>query len=370
MDKRAVLIPIILAVLVSGCWDQDYLKDARLVYGSAFDLTPDGKLLDAVVIREASGVGTEVKPFDEFYTAKGDTPRQLRDILDLRIAGDFRAYKSRIILIGEKLAKTDIYPLLDVWYRDPKSALNSHIAVASGSASEILGIREVGNKLIAEYLDELIASESEKTVVPDLNVRMICPLLLDPGKDFVLPYLRKTDGDVSVDGLALFHGHRMTGRLGANDSLLLMLLMKEQGRVSRITRRIHENKKTNIENFITIDVENVKRKMKVETDSAGNVHVKLKAKFLCSVAEYPDDHLDQDEIIQGLNKKLSHDLTKQAKELIAKLQEAKCDVFGIGRELIAFHPEVWKKKNWEKDYPKVRFEPKIDVEIVSHGIIN
>jgi Ger(x)C family germination protein len=370
VNKRIAVVLAVMSLVLSGCWDLDYLKDARLIYGVGFDVTPEGKLIESVVIREATGTGTQVQPMDEFYSATGDTTRQLRDIIDRQISGGFRAYKNQIVLLGEELAHKDIYPVLDVLYRDPKSALNARIAVSEGMASDVLAMTKVGTTLIAEHLVKMLEDKADKTLIPKTIVRTISPLMLDPGKDFTLPYLQKTDSSVPLAGQALFHGHRMTGKLGPDESTLLQLLRGELGRVARITRKVSDSKKTDIEHYITIDVQDLKRKMKVETDPAGNIRVKLEAKLLCTAVEYPEDHLDEDQVVQGLNKKLSHDLTKQAKKLIAKLQEAKCDVFGIGRELIAYHPEVWRKKNWEEDYQKVRFEPKVDVEIMSHGILN
>ncbi|PLR67206.1 Ger(x)C family spore germination C-terminal domain-containing protein [Bacillus sp. UMB0893] len=60
----------------------------------------------------------------------------------------------------------------------------------------------------------------------------------------------------------------------------------------------------------------------------------------------------------------------QSEETAAKLQAAKCDFFGIDRELIAYHPAIWKKVKWDEDYQNGLIEPKVSVEIIHHGIIN
>jgi hypothetical protein len=88
------------------------------------------------------------------------------------------------------------------------------------------------------------------------------------------------------------------------------------------------------------------------------------------VDEFPPDHLDDPKVVEKMNQKLSEELTMDAKRVIKKLQDANCDAFGIGRYLIAFHNDVWKQKNWNEEYAKVQFEPKIEVEIVKNGIIN
>ncbi|MNL68012.1 hypothetical protein D3C87_1926720 [compost metagenome] len=62
-------------------------------------------------------------------------------------------------------------------------------------------------------------------------------------------------------------------------------------------------------------------------------------------------------------------LTKDAEEIIRKLQQANCDIFGVGRKLIAYHNKVWKTQNWNEDYRKVQFHTKVEVEIVDTGIL-
>lgn len=63
-------------------------------------------------------------------------------------------------------------------------------------------------------------------------------------------------------------------------------------------------------------------------------------------------------------------MTDLAVETIEKMQEARCDGFGVGRQLIAFQPKVWKqmKDSWGEVYPNIRFEPKID--LTKKGILN
>jgi hypothetical protein len=57
-------------------------------------------------------------------------------------------------------------------------------------------------------------------------------------------------------------------------------------------------------------------------------------------------------------------------ERIRTLQQSGCDAFGIGRQLIAHHPDLWKSLDWEKEYPTVHFHPQVTVNIVGNGILN
>jgi Ger(x)C family germination protein len=372
MWKKAkrLLLCFVLLLGSTGCWDQDYLKDARLVYGVSFDLAPDGRnIRETVVIREMQGGEAQAQPIDELYTAVGNTVRELRDVLDRQVSGELKPFKNRIILIGDALARQDIYPPLDVVYRYPKSALNAHIAISEGSGADLLKMRKVETTLIAEYLDKIVTSEEDKSTIPKMNLESVLKLLMDPGQDMVLPYFRKIGNKAEIAGVALFHHRRMTGVLHADESLMLSALRREPGQTLRFTEKVHDGK-NEVENYVTIDAGKLIRTFKVTADPNGRVSVDLKLRMMANIQEYPKDNLQDEKRMKELGNVLSKQLTEKARNVIQKLQAARCDVFGVGRELMAFHPEVWKKKNWEQDYAKVQFHSQVNVEVVGHGIIN
>lgn len=84
------------------------------------------------------------------------------------------------------------------------------------------------------------------------------------------------------------------------------------------------------------------------------------------VAEYLKGHADKE--MDKLNKALSKSFSKEAVQVIKKLQKANCDAFGIGRHLIAFHPETWKEKDQKTYFKNVKFRTTIDVEVIQIGI--
>jgi Ger(x)C family germination protein len=368
--KPALSMVLVWLLALTGCWDQDYLKDAKMVFGFSADLNEDGTLLYTAVIREARGGGEKMELVNEIFSTSAHTPREARDILDRQIAGKFKSFKIKVYLFGEELAKKGIHPLLDVFYHDPKNALNAHLAVVQGQASDLLRMSQVETTPVSEYLDRLMISEQRKTTIPEMNILTTLPPLLEPGVDFVLPYLRKLENKAELAGVALFHGDKLTGTLNPDEATLFQALKGEIGKTARFTFRSDSGSRVKMADFVTIDIGKAKRKMKVITDSQGKIRVKISAKFTAGVAEYARNHLDDKKTIERLGRIVSAELTKKAKQVIQKLQKARCDGFGIGRELMSFHPDVWKKLNWERDYQKVEFVPDIQVEIADHGIIN
>lgn len=343
-----------------------------MIYGEGFDLAPNGKLLSTTVIRDVPA-SEQQSPTNDIILSVGNTPREARDNADDEISKYLRAYKNRIVLIGEELAKQDIYTILDIFYRDPKSALNARIGVAKGKAADLFSLKKVGNVLIAEEMDELIKSKEATTTVPKVTLETIYPIMMDPGEDFALPYLEKKGKRVDVSRIAMFHNHQFTGTLSPDESTMYLFLKNKKGKAARFTRKISGSKGHQIgQDFLSFNVDKSKRKMKVLIQSGNQITVNLNLKWKVSIVEYPKDRLYDKKLVAQLNQYLTKEMNNLVKETLEKMQKARCDGLGIGRQLMAFHPEVWKnqKKDWGSNYQKVHFAPTIQVEITSKGIIN
>ncbi|WP_077624429.1 Ger(x)C family spore germination protein [Sediminibacillus massiliensis] len=369
---KAMLLLISL-VLLAGCWDQRQFKNFKLVLASGLDITEDGKVKSTVVISNVEG-GNQGSGREQVQVvnAVGSTSLDTRTIIDQKISKRYDASKLTVLLLGEKLARTDIYPFLDMFYRDPKSNLHSRLAVLGGSVEEALSLKIPGEPRISEYINGMLTGEISSTHTPDNNIQLVCAELLEPGQDFVLPYLtvNKEEGFLQYQGLALFKEKTFTGSVLTPQRSVLYLLMKgKRGSDAFLTKKVSDNGKTETENFITIDVKEIKRKLNINVNN-GAPSVDMDLTFKVDIMEFPPDSLNRLKKVRELESKLSANLTEEAESLFAQLQEAGSDAFGIGRRVKAFHPEVWKSLDWNTVYPELSIKPDIKVEVQSHGIIN
>ncbi|WP_226675011.1 Ger(x)C family spore germination protein [Rossellomorea aquimaris] len=367
MKKNTFLVLLLVSSLtLSGCWDQRLLKNGRLVFSSAFDLTEDGNIHATAIIRdfkEGTPTNTEVE-------ADANTIREVRMHMDRKISGNFEPSKNRIFILGEDLARKDVYDFLDIFYRDPNSSISSKLAVAEGEAGDILRTIEQKNVLISEYLIESITSAESFTGVPKVNLQSVCTVMFDEGKDFFVPLFRMKDEEVIMDGTALFHKRAMSGTLSIPESTLMLVLMNEKAKIARVVTKVDKEKKVNIENYITYNLVDPKTKMTLISSTPGNIQVELSLTTGVSIVEYPQDELADKAKVKELEKKITEHLEKETKDVIKKIQEANSDLLGIGRELIAYHHKDWKQLDWEKEYPTITIKPTIQLKIIGNGIIN
>nr|WP_280635591.1 Ger(x)C family spore germination protein [Bacillus sp. 165] len=365
---------ILFCFVTAGCWDQQPLKDDNLVYGVAVDLLENQKLLSTAVVRtiKLGSTGAQNYQIDNLtITAKGETMRDMRMKIGRKLGGEYAANKARVILLGEKLAENNIYPILDILYRDPKNSLGAKLIIAKGKAGNILKLQSVNDTLIAEELLEIIESGEEATNTPKETVQSICPVMLDPGQDFALPYMYITkNNEVELSAIALFHNQKFTGITAKGAEATILLLMRnEMGKTARFTIKAYPKEKQYRNRFISIQTVKMKRNMKITPKKDGVIQVDLNLHLNVSVKEHPQGAVDTDSTLLKLNKLLSEQFTKKTKQAANLLQEANCDFLGIGRKLMAYHPETWKSLDKKNYYQHVQIKPKVKIKIVGHGIL-
>ncbi|YCI76344.1 Ger(x)C family spore germination protein [Bacillus sp. R1-10] len=371
--KRLFTISICL-LLITGCWDQNLMKDATLIQTITFDQTDEGEFSLGFAIpniyRNPTDSGQETEAINsENLSTVANTPREGRMKLNTEIPGNLDSSKNKLVLFGEQFAKGDIYPSLDVIWRDPRSSLSAKLAVVKGKAFDTLSIQPRVESNISQNILYLIRSTETNTIIPEESIQTVASELLDPGEDIVLPLLKMGRNGTTIDvaGVALFDERKLSGTLSQEESTLFLLLNNKKSKYARFTKYVNGNKELNMNNFISLNVDHIKRKLNVSVNDRGEVFVNLNLHLKVIVEEYPIGNVPNK--VDQLNNKLSNTFTNNAEEVIKKLQEANCDAFGIGRRLIAFHHDTWKEQDKTNYFKDVKFKSKVDVEIIQHGIV-
>jgi Ger(x)C family germination protein len=359
------LLILSIVFLLAGCWDQQLLIDRTLVNGISFDVTDNGKVaasVRALNIQNKGGGLFEIQ--DELVNAQRPTVVGLGIDVDSKIAGVIDASKAHIIIIGEELAKKGIHPIIEYFYRNMDSYMSSKIVIGKGKAKDILSVEKEKSPIAFVILQMLKGAKSD-TVIPENTTFTVWKGILDPGKDMILPFLERVESDkVQVAGVALFNDDRYTGTtLSREKSSLLLSLMDQLDKTNNMALILGQSSRRQSISFSTRDVT---RDFEVLADPNGKITCKINLKMNIEVISYPQD-VHHDLNISKLNHDLSVELTKQAKEITSTLLQANCDAFGIGQRISSFHPELWKKINWDEAYKNVVIEPAVKVNIIRTG---
>ncbi|MCC9088315.1 MULTISPECIES: Ger(x)C family spore germination protein [Bacillus] len=370
------LLMCISLIFMPGCWDQNLLKNISLVLTSAVDQGEEDNAKFSITYRkvqqsQSMEQGNTGNYSTTVLTTEAPTLRKARTNFSRIVDQKIDISKMRVMLIGDEFAQNRLLPYLDMFYRDPKSPLLANLAVVQGGSCVELINQLLKEKLIvSDYLNNLITTASQSSLVAPKNIQNVRSKMLQTGEDFTLPLLHFDQSKqlISVKGVALFDNEKKKGELYGQDAILLTVMDGKMGSYATFTKKVRSDMKSKESNYITIQVTDSKRDIKIVNPDHRDLTFSLNYEFTTSVLEYPKDNLDTDKNIEMLNKRLSAILTKEAEKVVAALQEANSDVLSLGRKYRVRHYDEYMKMNWVTDYPKVKIIPKIKVNIKKTGI--
>ncbi len=362
--KKNHYITFLLIFFLTGCWDQHSLKDSALVLSIAFDQLTNDSIKATASVRTNISKGDQTEATNYIINDQGASVRDVRNNIDYQIPGSFSANKLLVMLLGENIAKNNLYPYFDNFFRFIRSPLTSRVAIVKGQASSIIEMKTYKDIFISESLSEMLEAGESISVIPKETQETIYKKMDDPGTDIVLPFLEKTDDEtIKIKGVALLENNQFTGKILNNKQSKLLLLMQDK---KNHTMSLSEQLGSNNE-VISFKVKSIKRNLQIKNEKQPKVKIDLKIKI--DLTEFTGEDLASNIKKKEIENKIAENIEKELKEVVSILQDANCDALGIGRYLMAYHTNTWNKLNWEKDYSKVPFEINTKVIMYTSGII-
>ncbi|MDK8179824.1 Ger(x)C family spore germination protein [Paenibacillus sp. UMB4589-SE434] len=366
MKSNKIWLLICCGMICTGCWDQHLMKNATLVQTVTYDLTPK-KLLR---VGAATPVLNNTDSLQNVtLVAEAITPGEARILLNRKASGLLDSSKNKLLLLGEAYAVHDILPFLDIHYRNPRNALDARVAVVKGEALPLIQLKSKSEINVSRYLLNLIQSAEESLLIPKEDIQAIASEIMDPGEDITLPYIEMESNNqiANVKGIALFNESKYTGHyLNYEQSPLLLLLKGEKPRQNSFSLNFESSKeefpRRQVVSFL---INKSKRKLKLTVDEQ-QISVAVHMKLVLRVIEYPNGDVEADK--EKLMRELTAYFTKLTGDVIHQLQSANCDAFGIGRMIIAYHPDIWRRLDKDQYFKQIKFSPNIQIDEIKSGI--
>lgn len=362
MRKMTVFL-LTSTLLLSGCWDQRLYKELSVISILGIDgLVGDFKAYYAYP--SSSSDSTQYIVLE----GKGKTLRDVGNNANKKTEQTIDIAELTTILVSEESAKSDLYDLLDVYYRSAQSPMTAKVLVTDGTTKRFLELKESIPKEIGEYYLDFVQSFEDASIVPKTNLEMAANLMFSEGRDLALPYL-KTSSDKELpqlEGLALFNGKKYTGEyLTLRESTFATLLGYGKANIVELAY-LWNKKEENVS--VAFDVIRFKKKTKI-TKNGDTIKVTYNIKMPIVTTEYPPDHLDRKQVRKELEKFIERSVEKDINRMFKKSQEASSDILGIGEYIRAYHPQLWREGKWKDIYKDIKIEAKVNAEIVRSGSI-
>lgn len=378
--RLMILTPLLCSMLLSGCWDRREINDVAFVVASAIDKKGDEYQVTVQIPLPGqlggiggSGGGGGTTGEKSFYvdSATGKTLRAANRQQQRSLSRQLYFAHSRVMLIGEELAKDNISPIMDVMARVPQNRLTSFALIARGEAKSLLSAEVQIEQFPAEMMRELAQSSMKNPV----NMRQLIETMLSDGIDPVIPAIEKIKtspggkedpkSTLQVDGLAVFRGSRLQGYIPGDQSIGVLLAMNEAKKPTLIVQPPEGEGNVSIQ----LQETNTKIEPRVQGDKI-TVRVILEGKGSINENESTFD-IAYDNNLEKMEKKLNQQTQKILVEGIRQLQTYQSDALGIGDKIYRSEPAQWRKlrQNWSRHFSEIKFEAESNLHLEHVGSV-
>ncbi|MDF2787390.1 MAG: hypothetical protein K0S80_488 [Neobacillus sp.] len=362
---RMLLIRGITLIFLTGCWNRVEINDIAIVTAIGLDLVEDDQLRLTLQVAvpsklvtggtgESGGKSTIV--ISETGASVSEAYRNIQGKLSRRIFFS----QSRVLLIGEDLAKKGVFHIVDFHTRYAEPRINSFIMFTKGKASKILNSMPKFESVSAEETREL----AKMSVGLKIYVRDFLNMLLTEGiepfaSQFTLKPLEvstknKSGETQAVNGIAVFKGDKLVGWMDEGETRGL-LWMRNEIKTGVITIKVPEEKGGG-----NISMEIVKGETNI-VPILKQGELKLDVDVVTELSVIENDsklNLFETKVIEEIQTYAEVEISKRIEMIVEKAQkEYKSDIFGFGQSVYKKYPKEWNthyKENWENEFAQTK----------------
>ncbi|SDW02098.1 germination protein, Ger(x)C family [Marininema mesophilum] len=366
------ILPVILVCLpLGGCWDSQELEERLSVTAVAVDQDKGDK--DQLVVNmeipipvnntAAGSDGSGAVPA-QILTGRGHTFSDAVSDVYYQSNQHLTFGDTRLIIIGEQLAKKGISKLLDAFGRDPEFRRREFMIVAKGDAQHFLKVKSP-ERVAAEYVIAFLKDKiGDRLILEHRGLNRFYTDKANPAKEPALNYLSADGHTVKWEGLAVFKGTKMLGTLNRIESRSVVQL--HDGTLGEEMNTLCIEKP----GYIAIKPSAVKRKIRIG-NRKGRAVFRITIKVLGDIVEQSCiGDLHQPTVLDRLSHHVAKAYENQAMNSMKIMQKNfRSDICGLGNRIRAFHPKWWNEMNWtDEDFSKADVSIKYEVILKRPGV--
>ncbi len=378
MIRKGILITCLLALLplLAGCWDRVEIQDRAFVQGIGID-TVDGEpypadrflvTLEIPKLTSSAGQASGEGGDGGTWILSGTGPSVFGAIRELATRSNLTLFMghTRLLVIGEEAAKTDLSFIIDLFERQREFTRRFRVVVADGKAKDIAAVKPPSADLVSMYVYDAMEPHRRSNRFVERGYGEFVQQLRETGASY-LPRVTAGNTDLKVAGSAVFSNWRMVGWLGEEETTAVALVDNEvYGGGIDIEDYPRPGDRfafevSNAKAKVTPSIVNGRPRFEIEVYVEGRAAEAGGPRSFLSLrdiktAEYAvADHLEKS--IRGTVAKLQHDL--------------KADILKFGWLLSKYEPQEWERlqDNWEEEFARSQIDVTVQVKIRSVGKI-
>lgn len=371
----AVLLGVMPAALLSGCWDSHELDSMFIVTGVALDKSESSGQIDIAIQigetkRESSGSGeasssqnTSILLNTTNNTVLGGSVK-----LDRDASHKLLLHHNQALLFGTALAEQGIQKHIDLFLRVQQARLEVPVVIVDGRAEEALLAKLAQDSISGIFLSKVFENMSKNSVEYRVRLIDLITRLLDETTAPLVPIVRVSEkGDkqeIKVTGMAVFKSDKMIGRLSEDEVTGYIWSM---GKVRQSNMEVGDKY-----GHVVFDMPSLDCKREVLLQQDGGVRVALSVNMEIRIAELQGfDGVELKELIPRLTVLAQDEVRRKIEDSFKAARKLNADIYGYGTSVYRKYPKEWRlmKGRWDEVFQDIDFDVRVKAHILGIGQI-
>ncbi|QXW82547.1 Ger(x)C family spore germination protein [Bacillus sp. LJBS17] len=370
------VLPLLICILLTGCWDRTEINDIAFVVSSAIDKKKDQHrvamqipLVGQLGGQTGGGGGTAGSKTWYVDSASGTTIREANNKLQTSLSRTINTSHRRTVIIGEDMARDGVAPVFDILTRNPQNRLTALILVSRGEARDILNTDVQLEQFPAEMIRELAIIATSRPVFLSRFMSDLVEIGSDPYAPVISASKTKPGGkgksNLKIDGLAIFKKDRLMDIFKDEHMTAALMLLNQARQPEFIVDLPNQMGQASIQlqksnAYFHAAEKNGKLSMTIE--------IRAKGIIMENQSTYETRETDQYYIIQ---KALNRTIKKDVISTVHRLQKLKADPAGFQDRTIRSTATTKNllKKEWEEVYKDMEVHVVPIVTIEQGGVL-
>lgn len=383
MRKYAILfLALLTSIYLTGCWDTREINELGLVMAVGVDKSEseEGGYRVSVQIAkpsEAAGGTAGGGGGSAVWIGAADGKTVFDAIRNIAKFSSRRVMwaHNNVIVIGEKLAREGITPVMDFFTHNPELRMKTWVAVTRGNAESIVAVNTGIEKIPAIsisrlYLYSELPAKSIKTdmvtVFRDYKSDTIQPVL--SVLRLITPEKSGTgSSQVELEGGAIFKEDKLMGYLSPDDARGIAWLRGQLGD-SIVTVSIPGM----LEKRISVELKGINVDIEPEYDGErAKFNITLKGDGSIVEQDYPKE-MKIEQFKAEVQKAVNERVKREVEVAVDKVQtQYNVDIIGLGRRFHIKYKSLWNSglsKKWPELYSSASVNVNCKVNITNSSL--
>jgi spore germination protein KC len=373
MRRRLIATLLTAALVLSGCWSRREINDMAPVVTLGFDRVDQGFEVTAAIAQPAASAGHKGAPGAEgrpkvVLQRRGTTITEALQTMQKAASRRLTLHHSQVIVLGERLAKAGVDPLLDFLLRSPELRLHARVFMLRGApVADLLTSQPLMENIQSEALREM----DDKQTGLAITLKDVAMARAAPYTSVLLPVLElqphpenvpgAPTNEVVLTGAALFSAQRLATYLdpGETGGTMWLLGSARQAVVTIPCPGAPDQ-------ALSAQVVHADRAISPQWDGRRlSFRVVLTGDLYMADVQCPVD-LSDPATVARIEAAMRQNVAERVAGVLRKAQAVPADAFGFGERVRARWPALWHQvgdQRWLATWAKtpVQIEPRIKV---------